>query len=169
MEHCGVRKPTPSSRPKRRRPKASVRSRPRQLSEQTRHRVMSAIRSKNTAPELAVRRMVYALGCRFRIHRHGVPGRPDVALIGQRKAIYVHGCFWHQHEGCSLARIPKRNLEYWLPKFARNRARDERDARQLGALGWKRLVVWECQTRSNPELLERKLAKFLSLGKTVRS
>jgi DNA mismatch endonuclease (patch repair protein) len=101
---------------------------------------------------MCVRRALHAAGLRFRIHRRNLPGNPDIVLPGRRLAVLVHGCFWHQHPGCRLARRPKRNLEYWEPKLARNMARDERVQADLIALGWQVRVIWECEARS-PETL----------------
>ena len=120
---------------------------------------MRRIRSKHTKPELSIRRLVSALGYRYRLHRKNLPGSPDLVFAGRSKVIFVHGCFWHQHTGCRLAHLPKSNLEYWLPKLARNRARDTQAKRALSRLGWRYLVVWECQTREGA--LERRLLHFL--------
>jgi DNA mismatch endonuclease (patch repair protein) len=124
-----------------------------------RARMMRAFKSRDTAPELAVRRLAHRLGYRFRLHRKDLPGTPDLVFVALRKVIFIHGCFWHSH-GCKLTRTPKSNLEYWLPKLQRNRERDRRVARQLAADGWGRLVIWECQIRDQ-EGLERALHGFL--------
>jgi DNA mismatch endonuclease (patch repair protein) len=108
---------------------------------------MRRIRSENTRPELRVRRTVHALGFRFRLHRTDLPGTPDLVLPRLRKVIFVHGCFWHQHTGCRLARVPKKRLDYWLSKFERNRRRDSHVSDQLLKIGWEVRVVWECQTQ----------------------
>ena len=113
---------------------------------------MARIRGKDTQPELAVRRLLHAMGFRFRLHRRDLPGTPDIVLPGRRKAIFVHGC------GC--ARLPKSRLEYWGPKIAANRARDSRKAAALRREGWSVAAVWECQLRK-PAALERRLAHFL--------
>lgn len=86
------------------------------------------------------------MGVRYRLHRKDLPGRPDIVLASRRKAILVHGCFWHQHPGCRRATIPKSNRAYWVPKLARNIARDRHVCEQLGAQGWKYLIIWECET-----------------------
>lgn len=119
---------------------------------------MRAIRSKNTKPEMIVRRAVYALGFRYRLHRHDLPGKPDLAFIGRRKAIFVHGCFWHQHDGCREASKPKSNADYWKAKLARNVDRDVRNLDLLRAAGWQTLVIWECDMNC---LMER-LTAFLA-------
>ena len=122
---------------------------------------MQRIRKTDTKPELRVRRLIHALGFRYRLHRRDLPGTPDLVVPRLQKIILVHGCFWHQHPGCRLARIPKSRLEYWEPKLRRNRERDERAKNQLEALGWEVLVVWECQTddtKTLGEILEGFLA-----------
>jgi DNA mismatch endonuclease (patch repair protein) len=120
----------------------------------SRHERMAAIRKRDTAPELRVRRALHAAGLRFRLHRADLPGTPDIVLPRCRVAILVHGCFWHQHPGCRLARRPRGNREYWDPKLARNVARDAATRDALTALGWRVIVVWECETRSAARLGE---------------
>lgn len=118
---------------------------------------MARIRKTDTKPELVVRRLCHALGYRFRLHRRDLPGRPDLAFIGRRKVIFVHGCFWHQHD-CPLGkRRPKTRHEYWLPKLARNVERDELACRDLELLGWGVLIIWECETNDLNELTNRVL------------
>ena len=114
--------------------------------------LMSRIRSSGTKPEIAVRRALHALGFRFRLHRRELPGKPDIVLPKYRLAIFVHGCFWHQHAGCRLASRPKTRGDYWEPKLAANVARDARHAAALGALGWRVATVWECHTRDAKRL-----------------
>ena len=121
---------------------------------------MSRIRSKNTRPELAVRRLVHGLGYRYRLHGAGLPGLPDMVFKARRKVVFVHGCFWHLHRVCPNCRPPKSKLEYWKPKLEGNAARDKRVRRQLRALGWKCLVVWECEL-NYIEGLSHKVAAFL--------
>lgn len=124
---------------------------------------MRRIRSKDTQPELVVRRLAHALGFRFRLHRKDLPGRPDLAFIHRRKVIFVHGCFWHQHpsKGCSDARMPKSRTDYWHPKLERNVQRDKEHIAALQAAGWDVLVVWECETKA-PETLAGLLKNFLT-------
>lgn len=118
---------------------------------------MSRIGGKNTAPEIAVRRFLHARGFRFRLHRKDLPGRPDIVLPKYRTAILVHGCFWHGHT-CKDGRRPRSNQDYWNAKLERNAKRDAKNARQLRALGWKRIVVWECQA-TDERLLERRIIR----------
>jgi DNA mismatch endonuclease (patch repair protein) len=121
---------------------------------------MRAIRSKGMRPELEVRHLVHNMGYRYRLHLKGLPGKPDLVFASRNKAIFVHGCFWHMHEDCRVAHVPKSNLEYWGPKLERNRARDLKNVQSLMGDGWKVLVVWECETRSHEEL-KKKLQDFL--------
>lgn len=118
---------------------------------------MRAIRSKGMKPELAVRRLVHSMGYRYRLHRHDLPGRPDMVFPARRKVIFIHGCFWHQHEAadCKLAHRPKSNLRYWGPKLQRNKDRDGRHRERLARLGWEVLVIWECEVKTADDLDER--------------
>ena len=115
----------------------------------TRSEVMSRVRSKDTTPEIAVRRALHAAGLRFRLHRRDLPGRPDIVLPGRRTVVFVHGCFWHSHAGCKRARTPATRLDYWLPKLRRNVERDQASEAALKAAGWRVLVIWECEARSS--------------------
>ncbi len=117
-----------------------------------RHRIMASIRKRDTRPELAVRRAFHAQGLRFRLHRKDLPGTPDLVLPRRRLAVLVHGCFWHQHPGCKLARTPRANTSYWGPKLARNVERDMRAQEDLSRLGWSVLVVWECEAGNKDRL-----------------
>lgn len=130
------------------------------LSPQERSNHMRRIKKRDTKPELAVRRLAHSLGFRFRLHCRDLPGTPDLVFPRHRKAIWVHGCFWHQHEGCSLARQPKSRLAYWLPKLARNVERDRASRISMEAAGWKIMVIWECETRDR-EHLKGRLKDFL--------
>ncbi|MCC6743083.1 MAG: DNA mismatch endonuclease Vsr [Acidobacteria bacterium] len=122
---------------------------------------MQAVTSKDTGPELYVRRLLHSLGYRYRLHRADLPGCPDLAFPTRRKAIFVHGCFWHGH-GCERgARVPKSNTDYWKGKVARNRARDLRTESALLAMGWEPVVVWECELRDRAVLTAR-LTRFLN-------
>ena len=120
---------------------------------------MQSVKQKNTKPEVAVRRVLHAAGYRFRLHRKDLPGRPDIVLPGRRKAIFVHGCFWHAHN-CEKGRAPKSKLDYWGPKLAGNVERDERKARELKEAGWDVLTVWQCET-VDPEHLRDTLLSFV--------
>jgi DNA mismatch endonuclease, patch repair protein len=124
---------------------------------------MRRIRSKNTSPELRVRSELRSLGhTGYRLHRKELPGKPDIAFLGQRKAILIHGCFWHRHDCKEGQREAKSNLEYWGPKIARNQQRDAEHLAALDAAGWRVLVVWECELRQ-PEALRAKLVEFMAL------
>ena len=128
-----------------------------------RSELMRRVRGKNTTPERAVRRVAHALGYRFRLHRRDLPGTPDLVFPRLRRAIFVHGCFWHRHEGCPRTTTPKTRAEYWREKFEQNMRRDRRNLAALRRLGWSVLVVWECQTFEQTELLAR-LSRFLDDG-----
>ncbi len=116
---------------------------------------MAGIRGKNTRPEMLVRRAAHALGYRFRLHRRDLPGSPDLVFPGRRKIIFVHGCFWHRHEGCRYAAMPKSNAEFWREKFEKNRIRDRGAMTDLVGRGWDPLVVWECETLDEKVLSQR--------------
>jgi DNA mismatch endonuclease (patch repair protein) len=124
---------------------------------------MSAVRPLDTTPERVVRSLVTAMGRRYRLHRHDLPGRPDLVFVRARKVILVHGCFWHRHAGCKRCTTPARNAELWREKFARTVARDGRNLEALAALGWRVLVIWECET-ADAEALRARLAAFLAEG-----
>jgi DNA mismatch endonuclease, patch repair protein len=125
-----------------------------------RSRRMSLIRSKDTQPELAVRRLVHGMGYRYRRHDSGLPGCPDIVFKSRRKVIFVHGCFWHLHRHCANSRPPKSKLNYWKPKLEGNVARDKIVRGKLRRLGWQQLVVWECELHDD-EQLARKIDEFL--------
>jgi DNA mismatch endonuclease, patch repair protein len=119
---------------------------------QRRSEMMSRIGPRNTVPELAVRSMAHRMGFRFRIHRKGLPGRPDLVFPRHRLAVFVHGCFWHRHGGCANATMPKTRPEFWRRKFRGNVERDRRSCEQLARLGWRTLVVWECEAEDPARL-----------------
>lgn len=121
---------------------------------------MRAIRSKGTKPELVVRRLLHSLGYRYRVHRKDLPGKPDLAFIGRRKAVFVHGCFWHQHAGCREGRRPGSNQSYWEPKLARNVERDRMANEALEEQGWDVLTIWECEI-ADPVELRARLVQFM--------
>jgi DNA mismatch endonuclease (patch repair protein) len=125
---------------------------------------MQAVKSNDTAPELSVRRMVHAMGYRFRLHCADLPGKPDLVFRRQRKVVFVHGCFWHGH-GCARgSRVPRSNNEYWTAKIGRNVTRDERSIEALVAMGWKTLIIWECELRDS-KAVDSRLRGFLSIEK----
>lgn len=128
-------------------------------SQESRSALMARIGSKHTAPELTVRRLLHGLGYRFRLHRRDLPGKPDIVLPGRRKAIFVHGCFWHAH-GCKIGQRPKSRPDFWLPKLARNQARDLANVENLRAAGWEVDVVWQCEIK-DLEVLKQRLHSFL--------
>ena len=115
---------------------------------------MSRIRGKDTKPEMIVRRLTHAMGYRYRLHAREFPGRPDLVFRPRRKAIFVHGCFWHRHEGCQFAYTPRSRQQFWNDKFESNVRRDQQALIDLASLGWQVLVIWECQTRC-PEMVVR--------------
>jgi DNA mismatch endonuclease (patch repair protein) len=123
-------------------------------------RTMRAIRKTNTKPEISVRRLLHANGFRYRLHCRKLPGSPDIVLPKYRAVVLVHGCFWHQHPGCRLAKQPRTRTTSWLPKLARNVERDARVVSALTALGWRALIVWECEV-SNQRSLRTRLRRFL--------
>lgn len=130
------------------------------LSPEERSALMSRIRGVNTKPELIVRRALHAQGYRFRLHGRGLPGRPDLVFRKRRVVVFVHGCFWHRHDGCAKSRLPKTRHDYWRSKFEGNVERDKRNEQRLAADGWRVFVVWECETEKDESLIER-LVEFL--------
>jgi DNA mismatch endonuclease (patch repair protein) len=130
------------------------------LTTEQRRRVMQAIKGKDTGPELTVRRIVHRLGYRYRLHKKGLPGRPDLVLAPRKKVIFVHGCFWHAHD-CGHGRMPESRQEYWVPKLIGNKERDQANVAKLEEMGWKVLTVWECEIKNTAELVDR-LTAFLS-------
>lgn len=119
----------------------------------TRSRMMAAIRSRNTAPEILVRQYLHATGLRFRLHDRRLPGTPDICLPKYQTAVFVHGCFWHRHPACRFATTPSSRENFWTQKFSANVARDQAKAAALRAAGWQVLVVWACQL-SEPSALD---------------
>ncbi len=117
--------------------------------------VMRAVKGRDTTPELLVRRLLRPFAPGYRLYRRDLPGAPDLAFLGRKKAIFVHGCFWHGHDCKRGARMPKANNAYWRQKIAKNRARDEKHVAEYQAMGWKVLTVWECETRDETALAER--------------
>lgn len=130
------------------------------LSPEARSQNMARITGKDTSPEMAVRKLLHQMGYRYRLHVRGLPGRPDIAFPGRRKAVLVHGCFWHRHPGCRYAYTPKSRVEFWQRKFEQNVERDGRTMRALTDQGWEALVVWECEAKDVQPLRDR-LGRFL--------
>lgn len=124
------------------------------LSPSERSERMSRIRGKDTRPELALRRVLHGLGFRYRLHGAGLPGKPDLIFPRYRTVVFVHGCFWHRHEGCNIATTPKSNTSFWLEKFQKNVDRDHRVSAQLEARGWLVLIAWECELSSAAKAFE---------------
>ncbi len=133
------------------------------LTPEERSRNMGKIRSKDTSPEMVVRKLVHRLGYRYRLHRKDLPGKPDLTFPSKKKIIFVHGCFWHQHQAssCKIARLPKSKTDYWIPKLQRNVERDIQHRKALKKMGWDSLVIWECETYKTKRL-ENRIGKFLS-------
>jgi DNA mismatch endonuclease, patch repair protein len=128
---------------------------------EARSRIMRAVKGRDTAPEMIVRRLSHRMGYRFRLYRRDLPGCPDLVFPRLRKVIFVHGCFWHGHHCARGARVPKGNRAYWVKKVAGNRARDQKNLGRLAAVGWKALVVWECSTRDERDVRQR-VGEFLA-------
>lgn len=133
------------------------------LSTEQRSAQMAKIRAKDTKPEMIVRRLVHAMGYRYRLHRNDIPGHPDLTFSSRRKVVFVHGCFWHRHADsrCKLARMPKSRLDYWQPKMDANVARDQRIEHELRESGWVVLTIWECELKDRAAL-QLKLEAFLN-------
>lgn len=135
-----------------------------------RSQMMSSIRGKNSLPEMMVRKALFAMGHRFRLHRRDLPGTPDIAMPGRKIAIFVHGCFWHAHQGCKYAKTPSTRPEFWTAKLRGNVDRDQRAADKLAEMGWRVLYVWECSTREPvaaadlPEALRAWIDSGASMG-----
>jgi DNA mismatch endonuclease (patch repair protein) len=136
------------------------------VSPQKRSEMMSGIRGKNTKPERLVRSLLFKAGYRFRLHRKDLPGTPDIVMPGRRVAIFVHGCFWHQHHNCSLTRLPKSNAEFWKTKLSGNERRDLVKYGELASLGWRVLVIWECaiRRRQNVDWLIESIIRWIDSG-----
>lgn len=136
------------------------------VSAATRSRMMSGIQGKNSLPELQVRRLLFAAGFRFRLHRRDLAGRPDIVLPGRKVAIFVHGCFWHAHRGCKYAKTPSTRTEFWTSKLQANVERDQRAVTELVSAGWRVLCIWECATRDTGKLplLGARIAEWIKEG-----
>ena len=129
------------------------------MAPERRSALMARIRGRDTTPEMVVRRLLHAMGYRFRLHGKELPGRPDIVFSRRKSVIFVHGCFWHRH-GCPETAVPKSRPEFWEKKFAGNLERDRRNLERLGGMGWQCLVVWECEMK-DPAKLARLLVEFL--------
>jgi len=132
------------------------------LSREQRSWNMSRIRSKNTTPEMVVRSCLHRLGFRVRLHRRDLPGKPDICLPKYRTIVLVHGCFWHRHLHCTYAYIPKSRVGFWTAKFEANIRRDAEVRTALESLGWRVVVVWECETRDMPSCLDKLMTSIAS-------
>ena len=136
------------------------------LTVQQRSERMRRVRGKDTKPERAVRRIATDMGYRYRLQYSKLPGRPDLAFPGRRRVIWVHGCYWHRHDGCRLASTPKSHIQFWQEKFEANQSRDLKNADMVRQLGWQVLVIWQCETR-NEDSVGAKIAEFLGPTKLI--
>ena len=127
---------------------------------------MSRIRGKDTAPEIRLRSLLHRAGHRFRLHRKDLPGRPDIVLPGAKIAVYVHGCYWHRHEGCRLSTMPSSNVDFWRAKFERTVERDQENVEALKVAGWTPVVIWECELRAEAEATLHRIQKAIGSSKT---
>lgn len=127
---------------------------------QKRSEIMAAVRSKSTGPEVQVRRLIYGMGYRYRLHDKRLPGTPDIVMVGRRKVIEVYGCFWHGHQDCRYGRLPKSRHDFWKAKVERNRERDAENVVRLTDSGWKVLVIWQCELKQL-DVLKKKLYAFI--------
>ena len=131
-----------------------------------RSEMMARIRGRDTGPELLVRRVAHRMGLRFRLHRRDLPGRPDLVFPKHRLVVFIHGCFWHRHEGCRKSSTPKSRTGFWLEKFAANVDRDARQEAALKALGWRVFIIWQCETKDEAAV-ERRLAALTKRDRTA--
>jgi DNA mismatch endonuclease (patch repair protein) len=129
------------------------------VSEQ-RSKNMAAIRSKNTKPEIKVRKVLHSMGYRFRLHSKDLPGSPDIVLPKYKTVIFVHGCFWHRHENCKYASTPKTRKEFWNKKFTENKKRDSEIQEKIKILDWRSVVIWECETKNIENLRDKIIDVF---------
>lgn len=128
------------------------------VSPEGRSRIMRGVHSRDTSIEIMVRKALFRAGFRYRLHREDLPGKPDLVFSSLRKAIFVNGCFWHQHPNCPRAKLPRTNRKYWLPKLKQNRKRDQRVLIELSALGWKTHIIWECALEDFDTTIARAVA-----------
>lgn len=137
------------------------------FSPEKRSEIMSLVRHESSKPEVRVRKLLHRAGYRFRLHNKKLPGTPDIVLPKYKTVVFVHGCFWHHHEGCKRAALPKKNREFWAAKFERNMQRDKRVRHELKELGWRVIVVWECElAKKNEHILCEKLDSIRTKGQT---
>ena len=136
------------------------------VSAERRSEIMSRVPSRGSRPEMMVRRLVHGLGFRYRLHGKDLPGRPDLVFSSRRRVIFVHGCFWHRHPGCALARTPKSRVRFWRAKLDGNRERDIANQRKLDTMGWLSLVVWECELRDIQSVTNR-VVSFLGQQREI--
>jgi DNA mismatch endonuclease (patch repair protein) len=137
------------------------------VDQKTRSRMMSGIRSRDTKPEIQLRRSLHRSGFRFRLHRKELQGSPDIVLPRWKAAVFVHGCFWHRHESCRFATMPATRPEFWTAKFDKNVARDRRNIEALVSAGWRVAIVWECSIRLEPTTTMQRLESWLR-GTSIR-
>jgi DNA mismatch endonuclease (patch repair protein) len=136
------------------------------FNKEQRSHIMAKVLGKNTSPERAVRKLLFELGYRYRVHQKNLPGKPDIVFPKKRKAIFVHGCFWHQHPGCKAADRPSSNSDYWDKKLNRNVERDKKNLSDLRLINWDIIIIWECQVKRKEDLT-RTLVGFLGAPKTA--
>jgi len=132
------------------------------VSEKKRSYIMSQVGQKDTKPEIILRSLIHKMGYRFRLHRKDLPGSPDIVFPKYKKVIFVHGCFWHGHDDCKRATIPKTNSTYWKNKISKNKERDSRVIKELQELGWRSLILWSCEIDSESKELKNKVRDYLS-------
>jgi DNA mismatch endonuclease, patch repair protein len=127
------------------------------ISKERRSKNMQAIKSKNTKPELVIRKIIHGMGYRYRLHKKDFPGKPDLVFSVRKKVIFINGCFWHQHDdpNCKISRVPKSNHDFWLPKLKRTKERDLSNLKTMCQMGWKSLTIWECELKDMPMLKEK--------------
>ncbi len=130
------------------------------VTKEKRSKIMAAVHSENTKPEILVRKLVYAMGHRYRLHDKSLPGKPDLVFKSKKKAIFVNGCFWHGHDGCEKARLPKTRVAYWRTKIESNKLRDNKKFKELTSMGWRYLIIWQCNLK-NINSTSKRIIKFL--------
>jgi len=133
-----------------------------------RSKIMAAVHSKGTKPEILVRKLVYAMGFRYRLHDKDLPGKPDLVFKSKKKVIFVNGCFWHGHKGCEKARLPKTHKDYWQDKINRNRIRDRKNEKALNIMDWAHLTIWQCDLKKI-EPIAKRIYKFLEIESNIEN